>query len=314
MKKFFIFVVLMAVVAGTSLAEEAYSPREKLILMRERVLRDLEYAKELRGRAMLQKGRLGEIMKKAEAGARDPNMDPEVFKTILAGAPEGMRRAEETLTKTEKIIRDLNVRLEEADRALKNLPAKDGRDYFYETLDVGKGYAIGPGTLANVQVLRHGHDETIALGKQKFLPGDTLVTDAEGQVTVKASWSTDTLVTVGPETRVQLEKDRKEGTQWRLEKGIVHCREDEFVRLEAPAGSIRKLPVIVTAEAVVMGDAESEFDVRVDEKGQTFVEVYSGRVEVKEPKKGTSYFVKPEGISKAPRWWEKKEWWQVTSE
>jgi hypothetical protein len=57
----------------------------------------------------------------------------------------------------------------------------------------------------------------------------------------------------------------------------------------------------------VQGNDGSEYDVRIGEKGEAFVEVYRGKVEVKEPKKGTSYFVeaKPE-TSNLPRWWEKE--------
>ena len=306
MKPFLLFLIITMTAVGTSVAEEMYSPREKLLLMKERISRDLEYARELRGLAMSQKGHLEEIMRKAKAGTKDPSIDPEAFEEILRLAPLGLRNAEETLAKTEKAIQGLTLRLEQTDNALKNLPGKEATPFF-EVLDIGGGYSVSPLNFANVQLLRHGHEETISLGQRRFLPGDTIVTDKWGQTSVKSSHASGTRLTVGPDTRIQLEKDRKEGAEWRLEKGVIHCRVyEEYLNEENPLPS--KPAVITTADAVILGNEESEFDVRIDEKGQTFVEVYQGKVEVKEPKKGTSYVVKADpGTARLPRWWEERK-------
>ena len=227
-------------------------------------------------------------------------MDPEVFQKVLAAAPEGVKRADETLAKTEKAIRDLNLRLEWTDRALKNLPAKEGTTPGMEEGAVGFGYSLSSDNSANVQLLRHGQKETIPLEKNEFLPGDEIVTDSYGKTKLKTLGAGNVLVTVGPSTRMKLETDGRAGTTWNLRQGTVHCA--PFLEDLAGGNSL-----IVTSEAVVQGEEGSEYDVRISEKGQTFVEVYRGKVEVKEPKKGTSYFVEPgAGTSKQPRWWEEK--------
>ena len=317
--------VCLIVSSCPSFADEIYSPREQLMLMRERITRDLEYAKRLRGYTMTRKGKFEEIMKKAEQGVRDPNLDPEAYEQILRAAPIGLQNAERTLEKTEKAIRDLNTKLEQVDRNLENLLAEKAASDDIKRVRIGQGYQLGPGSLESVQLLRHGHDELIGLGKERFLPGDAIVTDTNGQVSVKTTWSIDSIVTIGRETHIRLEKDRSEGVEWRLQKGVVHCRVDESwrdqqvdvddlgvgTRSHAPQ---REHPVIVTPETIVLGEEGSEFDVRVDEQGQTFVEVYQGKVEVKEPKKGIAYVVEPTGTSQRRRWWEEKGWWEVTSD
>ncbi len=306
--------ICLVVFPCPAFADDIYSPRETLMLMRERIVRDLEYVKELRGYTMTRKGKFEEIMKKAEQGARDPNLDPEAYEQILRAAPIGLQNAERTLEKTEKAIRDLNTKLEQVDRNLENLPVEKATSDGIERVRIGQGYQLGPGSLGNVQLLRHGHDELIGLGKERFLPGDAIVTDANGQVSVKTTWSIDSIVTVGRETQIRLERDRSEGVEWRLQKGVVHCRPDESLSDEQNQRPLKVHPVIVAPETIVVGEKGSEFDVRVDERGQTFVEVYQGKVEVKEPKKGIAYVVEPTGTSKRPRWWEEKGWWEVTSE
>lgn len=291
-------IVLFAL--GTAGSEEIYSPHEKLVLMKERISRDLNDAKELRGRAMSQKGRLEEIIRKAQSGVQDRGTDPEVYKKVLVAAPAGLQHAEETRAKTETTIRELNLKLEWTERALKNLPAEEGKTHSQEIGAIGFGYSLVSSNANTIQLLRHGHEETIPLGKNQFLPGDEIITDPDSQTRLVTLGAGNVVVTVGPGTRVRLEHDGKEGATWLLRKGTVHC-------IPFTEGILGKNPSFVTPEAVVQGNEGSEYDVRIGEKGEAFVEVYQGRVEIKEPKKGTSYFVEagPEA-SNLPRWWEER--------
>jgi len=287
--------------SSLSFAEEVYSPREKLVLMKERISRDLEKAKELRGRAMSQKGRLEEIIQKAEAGVRDPNMDPQVYEKVLAAAPAGIKNADEILAKTEAAIKQLELELGWTDRALKGLAVVTKNENYDPKHDLGFGMVSGAAS-GGVSLLRHGHDKTVPLGKDElFLPGDEIITNENGQTRLSSLGSTNYKIVAGSITRLKLEQDHKEkGTVWRLNGGKVHF---------APSlGSASAPPRLVTSRGVVQGSEGSEFDVRVDDKGEVFIEAYQGRVEVKEPEKGTGYFIEAEpGAVKSPRWWEKEE-------
>lgn len=296
------FMVIFSSLAFSSFAaEDTYSPREKLILMKERISRDLEKAQELRSQAMLQKGRLEGIIQKAKEGSLDPNTDPVVYEKVLAAAPAGLQHAEETFAKTETTIRDLNLKLGWTKRALDNLPAEEGKTHDQEIGAVGFGYSLASSNPNTIQLLRHGHEETIPLEKNQFLPGDEIITDPDSQTELVTLGAGSVIVTVGPGARVRLEHDGKEGATWLLRKGRVHC-------VPLTAGILGKNPSFVTPEAVVQGDEGSEYDVRIGEKGEAFVEVYQGRVEIKEPKKGTSYFVEAGAdASTLPRWWGKNE-------
>ncbi len=277
-------------------ADAPYSPQEKLILMRERILRDLDKAKEIRGLAMSQKGRLQEIMKEAQSGQHSSNINQEVYEKVLAAAPANIKRTEEALAETEKLIRGLTLKLAWTERTLNNLaPEKPAA--------VGFGFSMASYNLANVKLLRHGQEKIIPLGKDQFLPGDEIITDKYGKTRLGTSGAVDVIVTVGAGTRLKYERDNlREGTVWKLQKGIIHC---------APLteGITGRNPLIVTSDAIIQGEEGSEYDVRIDESGQVFVEVYRGKAEVKETQKGTSYFSEAgTGTVMLPRWWEKDEY------
>jgi tetratricopeptide (TPR) repeat protein len=275
------------------------TPYDNLLLMRERNLRDLEKAKQARGKAMLQKSRLQAALEHAKKGTRDPSLSKEAFDIIVAGAPAGIQRAEQTLTETAHSIKELEMKLKWTERAIKNLDSamkpERGYDPKYE---VGFGMVLQPG-LANVQVLRAGHDSAIPLGDGSFLPGDEIITDPWGQTKVSSLGSSNYVVAVGPETRLKLEQDHKiEGTVWSLNKGIVHYSP---LTQDGNANPAR----LRTPDSIVQGSPDSEFDVRISDKGETFVEVYRGRVEVQEPMKGASYFIdsKTDGARTVKPWW-----------
>jgi len=268
-------------------AAENPSPHESLLLNQERIARDLEDAKERRGKAMLQKSRLESLMAKAAQGKKeDPNLDTEAFLKIIQGAPAGIERAQAALAKTETSIKNLEMRRQWTERAINNLDKAMKPDGKYNPkYDLGFGMVLGGAASANVQLLRAGHDSTIALGEDRFLPGDEIVTDPLGHVELSSLGAVNYVIRVGAGTRLKLEEDHKErGTVWSLKKGTIHC---------APiVDSVRTPPARVrTLDSIVQGSPDSKFDVRINKKGETTIEVYQGRVEVQEPEKGTSYFV-----------------------
>ncbi len=296
-----ILAILTFVVLGVGNAAEAVTPYESMLLIRERNLRDLERAKELRGKAMLQKSRLQTIVEKAKRGAQDPKLDKETLNKILEGAPAGIQNAKKTLTETERAIKNIQMNLEWIERAINNSGNALKPNKGYNPVgDVGFGMVLQP-TFANVQLLRPGHKNTIPLGQEKFLPGDEIVSDKLGHTAVTSLGSENYVIVVGPVTRLKLEQDdKKKGTIWSLSQGVVH-----YAPLGANAAAGPAL--LRTPDSIVQGSPDSEYDVRVNDKGETSVEVYQGRVEVQEPNKGVSYFVDAKtNKPTTTRWWEKK--------
>ena len=283
-------------------AEVNPSPHETLVLMRERIQHDLDRAKEVRGKAMLQKSRLQTIIEKAREGTQDPHMDKEIFNQILAGAPAGIQDAEQALTKTEHTIKDLELRMKWTERAITNLHSALKPDKGYDPKNaLGFGMVLGQPPTANVRLLRHGQSQPIPLGDNTFRPGDEIVSDQLGQTTVCSLGSLNYAVAVGPKTRLKLEQDEKTtGTLWSLSEGVIH-----YVPLGVNSSAV---PARVrTPDAIVQGSPGSAFDVRVNEKGETSVEAYQGRVAVQEPAKGVSYFVdSKEDRPTTNHWWEQE--------
>ena len=277
------------------------SPYDTLLLMRERIKRDLDKAKEIRGKAMLQKSRLEALMEKVRQGAQDPNIDQETFHKILEGAPAGIADAERSLTTTEQTIKDLELKMKWTQRAIDNLDSAMKPEKKYDPAnDLGFGMVLQP-TLANVQLLRHGQTGTSPLGEGQFLPGDEIVSDKLGHTTVSSLGSANYVIAVGPETRLKLEQDDKtKGTVWSMSEGVIHY---------SPLGvGSDTLPARMrTPDSIVQGSPDSEFDVRINAKGETSIEVYRGKVEVREPAKGTSYFVdSAKDRPTTDHWWEKE--------
>jgi len=264
------------------------SPFDNLMLIRTRILRDLEKAKELRGNATLQKSRLQTLVSE---GRQDDQV------------AAGIENAEQTLIKTEQTIKALEMKLGYTDRAIENMDSalKPRKNYNAE-FDSGFGMVLQGANNANVQLLRSGHDSTIPLGNDRFLPGDEIITDASGHTKVSSLGSSNYVIAVGTDTRLKLEEDHKSrGTVWSLNQGVVHysCL---TAGMSAPPARLR------TRDSIVQGTPDSEYDVRINEKGETSVEVYRGRVEVQEPLKGVSYFVeaKPDNAGR-PAWWNRDE-------
>lgn len=278
------------------------SPYENLIMIREQIKRDLEQAKERRGQAVLQKSRLESILETAQAGKHTPDLDEETFNQILKAAPGGIEEAKQVLSETEAEIQKLEMRSQWTERAIKNLdesmkPERGREDSAKYALGFGMVLS-GPAT-ANVGLVRAGHDGAIPLGDNSFMAGDEVVTDKMGHAELSSLGASNYVIALDNQTRLKLEEDHKErGTVWTLNEGRIHSSP---IVPEYPQPPAR----IRTRDSVIQGSPDSEFDVRINAKGETTLEVYRGKVEVQEPAKGTSYFVEADtadGPEVTP-WW-----------
>ncbi|HTL70975.1 MAG TPA: FecR domain-containing protein [Candidatus Eisenbacteria bacterium] len=291
----FILVPVLSAPPGVVRAAEEQSPREKILTIRARALRDRSAAEALRRDAQTQISNARSILERAKANPGDPAIKGR--EEVLQRAPEALSYGERVLAKAEKGIQEAELRVRWADRALANL--KEGPDapkQFY----AGGAFPLSLRWRGQVKVTAGDREgKVFQLDQRGILPDDLIETGGDARVEIMSYYNPDNVLTLGPDTEFSLAKDSQTGTRWNLLKGKIHS---------APVSLDSKLPPrITTPRGDVEASPGSEFDIVVDEEGQTTVTPYRGEVKVV-PFKGDSVW--PDLVTYEDRKPVKTPWWE----
>ncbi|MBI4971571.1 MAG: hypothetical protein HZC17_07020 [Candidatus Omnitrophica bacterium] len=281
-------------------SETPESPREKILIVKERAVRDREKAIELKSKAETQITNARAIMDRAAANPDDPSLKNK--EQVLALAPGALKYGEEVLVKAEKNIQDADLKIIGADRALKYLNdatvEKQGmKKQFYS----GGAFPLLVTWQGQVGVSAAGNWKNVPLTENGILPGDMLNTGKDSQLELLSFYCPDNVLTVGAETQLVLSKDNPEETRWGLMSGKIHSR---------PTSDDSKIPPrIVTPKGVIEAAPGSEFDVIVAEDGQTTVTPYKGDVKLTAFKDQSPFW---DDVVSGDKKKTEKPWWELS--
>lgn len=302
----FILSLVAPATAFCQLQQGVDSPRDKLLVIHDRAQRDLDKAEELRSQATIQINNARMIMERAAQNPDDPYLS--THKEALALAPEMLDYGQEVLAKAEKAAQEAKLNLEWTDRALKNLGSKiSGQSR-------GAGMAFSSEHQGKFSIVPQGEDEPRSFPYQldRLVVGEKVVTGQDGRACFSTAYALGSHLILGPDTSAALIQDNKDATVWRFFQGKIHVGFSVGEDLRQALRNEHR-PRVEAVDKIIEGDANSEFDVYMDEKAQVQVKVYRGEVKVKERKKTwldeyTEHVIKEySGENKEPQWWEDKK-------
>lgn len=277
-----------------ALAQSDASPRENILIAKERARTDLAKAAELKSKAETQIRNARAIMERASANPLDPTLRNR--EQVLARAPGALKYGEEVLAKADKALREAELRILWSDRALKYLPDNGEQ----KQVIAGGAFPLASRWQGEAEIISRETFEPSSLEQTGIFPGDYLATKKGAILQVSTFFRPDQTLTVGPETEIGLQKDNPEETRWGLLKGKVHSASAYYID-KAP-------PRIHTPKGVVEASPGSEFDVEVLENGQTIITPYTGDVKLAAYKDdlllSEEMFSPAEGQAKEKPWWE----------
>lgn len=274
---------------------------EKLLVIRQRNQRDLDKAEQLRIQALTQIKNAKMIMKIAKENPDDLYITS--HREALQLAPAALKYGEEVLAGAEESIEQAKLKLGWTDRALKNLDELKAKN-----INLGKDVGMA------VPVQQKGSFEIIPKGEYEFrshpykltdstltdylLPGDQIVTKEDSFTHILTTFSSGYGLYVGPNTSLALVQDNRHGTVWYLSKGKIHFTfeaDEEYGRDE-------KTPIIKTPDSEIECNLYSTFDVYIDEKGKSHVQVHKGNVKITGPDEIYQILRSLKGEKELP-WW-----------
>jgi len=278
--------------------EEIEDVHEKLFIMQGQALRDLKKGKDLREKAIAKITTAEEILAEIR---KDPE-HPE-YQKIVDEANQSLEIGRNVLTVADGVIRWAQRRSDHIDQVLKRIPkTKNKRPEERHVL----GTTLPLFHKGDVKIARRGEKNPDVFDFQTdiLLPGDTVETGKDGRLGVGSMFARGHVITLGPESKMELHTDTNKENLWHLYEGAIHVASAKgSVKIEDAVN-----PRIETPEKIIDASDDAEFDVYVDPAGRTRVEVYKGEVKqtVKKPHPIFESF-QEEQEKKHPlpqKWWE----------
>lgn len=274
--------------------EDAY---EKLFIMQRQAKRDLDKGENLRAKA-------SEKIATAEAILREIQKDPThpEYRRIVQEASDSIDLGRQILKIAEAVIQWAQRRYDHLSQVIARIPKMKKSPAEYRQLGTTLPYFYK----GDVKIDHGGQMKPVDFDFQNdvLLPGDVVQTGKDGRLGVGSMFSRGHVITLGPESKMELHTDTNKENLWHLYEGAIHV---------ASIKSSAKIkdainPRIETPEKIIEASDDAEFDVYVDPAGRTRVEVYKGEVKqiVKKPPPFLKPFIEEEEkkYPLPPKWWE----------